>query len=101
MGAIPSQRRALHCGRACGEAAKNGKGIIVRLQEMSGRAIKATLTIGGETPLKPVALKPWEIKTLRHRLTRKGWSVTGTDFLEIQTKGETMRISTRKKSIFS
>jgi alpha-mannosidase len=66
--------------------AENGKGFIVRLQEMSGRATRATLTIGGETPLKPVALKPWEIKTLRLRLTRKGWTVTGTDFLEMEKR---------------
>jgi len=66
--------------------AENGKGIIVRLQEMSGHATKAALTIGGETPLKPVALKPWEIKTLRLRLTRKGWTLTGTDFLEVEKR---------------
>ncbi|MFZ4599335.1 MAG: glycoside hydrolase family 38 C-terminal domain-containing protein [Terrimicrobiaceae bacterium] len=66
--------------------AENGKGFIVRMQEMSGCTAKAALSICGETPLKPVALKPWEIKTLRLCLTKKGWLVTSTDFLESEER---------------
>jgi len=49
---------------------------------MAGRAGKAELSIGGQPLLKPVVLKPWEIKTLRFRLTRKGWILKNMDFLE-------------------
>jgi len=62
--------------------AEDGKGFIVRLQEMSGRASTVKLALGGQTALKEIPLQAWEIKTLRLQLQRKGWTALAVDTLE-------------------
>ena len=66
--------------------AEDGKGFIVRLQEMSGRASAATLAPGGQTALKAIPMHPWEIKTLRLQLTRNDWTALVVDTLERKQK---------------
>lgn len=62
--------------------AEGGKGFIVRLQDMSGRADKVVLNLGGQKAINPIRLGPWQIKTLHVCPSRKGWRVLEVDALE-------------------
>lgn len=64
--------------------AENQDGLILRLQELSGQPTRATLRIqNSSTPLR-IAMKPWQIKTLRLRPTpRRAWNATLAHALEV------------------
>ena len=64
------------------KAAEDGKGFIVRLQEMTGRDVEAVITLDGGVALDPIALGVWEIKTLRLQFSRNGWSVLTQNSME-------------------
>ena len=59
---------------------ENGKGMILRLQEMSGHRAKSRVTWNQST--FAVSLKPWEIKTVRLALRKGKWVPEETDALE-------------------
>jgi alpha-mannosidase len=62
--------------------AENQDGLILRVQELSGRATKAQISIqNSKSPLR-VALKPWQIKTLLLRQGARNWTCTETEALE-------------------
>jgi len=59
---------------------ENGKGLVLRLQEMSGERVNSRVTWKGTT--FPISLKPWEIKTVRLTLYKGKWVPEEIDALE-------------------
>lgn len=63
--------------------AEDQDGIVLRVQELSGEATRAELRIQNATRPLRVALKPWQIKTLRLRPAAKAWTADEIDALEL------------------
>lgn len=61
---------------AAAKQAEEGEGLILRLHEVDGKAVSATLTLGEAT--YPLAFRPYEVKTVR----LCGGTMTETNFLE-------------------
>jgi alpha-mannosidase len=64
---------------AC-KPAENGKGMILRLQEIHGEAVRATGRWQGKT--FSLRLRPWEIRSLRLHIVRDKLKATPVDALE-------------------